>query len=472
MRYELRDQSWSAHGQVIGVAHVALRGFNAPGRYRGLSLQQKHEDSDHVGRRPPSRHPLLSWLHSLVRLAATALTVLLTLALLAPRGYSLTLQKGDAAAPLQLSALLQAPAGSRADWAALRGKVVVLEFWATWCAPCVASIPHLNELAASVDPDKVQFISIDDEPAEVVRGFIARKHMAGWIGLDSLHVTSSNYGVTQLPVAVLVDGRGKIAAITSLDKITTEVIRNLQQSGSVPSSLTSAASAAEKLTPPSKAVPSLNTPSGASAPLFSLSLEKASLGDRFKIWHFPSEELVIESATAAYLISYAFGLPEDRLVFEKPILKDNYTLRANLAGLPDAGAQPVLRTAILSGLHLQAKLVKKEADALVLRREPHSPLTGLQPSATDSNGMVGVWNGKIHLVHASIDDLAMELETELGKPVVNETGVSGSYDGEVSITKGSVEETRSYLASELGFELISARRSVDTVVITPVATLK
>ena len=64
---------------------------------------------------------------------------------------------------------MQAPAGSKADWASLKGKVVVLEFWATWCSPCVASLPHLNQLVESLDPAKFQFISIDDEDQRTYR---------------------------------------------------------------------------------------------------------------------------------------------------------------------------------------------------------------------------------------------------------------------------------------------------------------
>ena len=56
-------------------------------------------------------------------------------------------EPGEAPPAITLEEVLQAPAGARASWEALEGKVVVLEFWATWCGPCVAAIPHLNELS-------------------------------------------------------------------------------------------------------------------------------------------------------------------------------------------------------------------------------------------------------------------------------------------------------------------------------------
>ena len=94
-------------------------------------------------------------------------------------------EKGTPAPPLDTLKLLQAPLGARADWASLKGKVVVLEFWSTWCSPCVASLPHLNQLVESLDPAKFQFISIDDEDLKAVETFLTRKKMSGWVGVDT-----------------------------------------------------------------------------------------------------------------------------------------------------------------------------------------------------------------------------------------------------------------------------------------------
>lgn len=54
------------------------------------------------------------------------------------------------------------------------GKVYIIEFWATWCGPCIASMPHLAELQSNYADKGVQLISVSDEELDVVQSFLDR----------------------------------------------------------------------------------------------------------------------------------------------------------------------------------------------------------------------------------------------------------------------------------------------------------
>jgi thiol-disulfide isomerase/thioredoxin len=94
--------------------------------------------------------------------------------------------------------VLQAPDGTKTDWPSLRGKVVVLEFWATWCGACIEQIPHLNELIKSTTNANIQFIAVDDEEPAVVRKFISKIPIDGWLGLDTTKTIINVYDAETL----------------------------------------------------------------------------------------------------------------------------------------------------------------------------------------------------------------------------------------------------------------------------------
>ena len=95
-------------------------------------------------------------------------------------GHTSSLAPGTAAPEVRFTATLQGPGARDISLNGLRGQVVVLEFWATWCGPCVAEIPHLNQLADAF-AGKVQFIAIDDETSAMVRKFMTTHPMHSWI---------------------------------------------------------------------------------------------------------------------------------------------------------------------------------------------------------------------------------------------------------------------------------------------------
>lgn len=130
------------------------------------------------------------------------------------------LSVGEPAPPLTVKQLLQAPEGAKTTWPDLRGKAVVLEFWATWCAPCVEQIPHWNALAERFRDRPIQFVAVGSEDPETVSQFLEKRPMAGWIGLDPDGAVFKAYGVEGVPFTVLVDAKGVVRAITNLQDLT------------------------------------------------------------------------------------------------------------------------------------------------------------------------------------------------------------------------------------------------------------
>ncbi len=134
---------------------------------------------------------------------------------------------GAQAPPLGIEELRNAPEGASATWDHLHGKVVVLEFWATWCGPCVAEIPHLNALVAEFAGKDVVFLSITDEEPAIVERFVKHKPMMGWQGFDRDGSAFEAYQIHGIPVTVVVARDGKVAHVTHPGDLTAATIRAL-----------------------------------------------------------------------------------------------------------------------------------------------------------------------------------------------------------------------------------------------------
>ncbi len=97
------------------------------------------------------------------------------------------------------------------------GKFVFIDFWATWCPPCRAMIPHMNELQEKYG-SKAAFIGISDEPEEKVKAFKGHKdrktgemHVIEYAnGIDTSKKAKKALGIKGIPSMMIVDPNGKV----------------------------------------------------------------------------------------------------------------------------------------------------------------------------------------------------------------------------------------------------------------------
>ena len=130
--------------------------------------------------------------------------------------------RGEASAPaaaIAPGALLAASftdeEGRPASLARFPGKILVVNFWATWCAPCREEMPAFDRLQAEWGPRGVQFVGLSAEAPEVVRAFSARLPVRYplWTG-DEASILARRLGnsLAVLPFTAVIDAKGAVVA--------------------------------------------------------------------------------------------------------------------------------------------------------------------------------------------------------------------------------------------------------------------
>ena len=119
------------------------------------------------------------------------------------------LQIGASAPAFQLSDLR----GETVTLAQFKGKVVFLDFWATWCGPCRMSMPMLEKLQLE-NPNDLKLLAINlEEPRDQVRDYVARQNIRTTVLLDSEGKVGRIYGSESIPMQVIIDKKGIIRDI-------------------------------------------------------------------------------------------------------------------------------------------------------------------------------------------------------------------------------------------------------------------
>ncbi len=357
---------------------------------------------------------------------------------------------GDRAPVLAIEATLNGPADGEAEWAGLKGKATVLEFWATWCAPCVDVIPHLNELADELPADDIRFVSITDEEEGVVAPFLESIPISGVVGLDLDKSTFREYGVQSIPTTFLVDKEGVVQAVTRAHDVDREDLLDLI-AGRRPD------------------VPELQDLSE----FFDLGDEEAEAEAVFQVLVRRStrteggmsrspREIKLIAYSPEIMLRVAYQVQAGRLLVEAELPDQKYDVVVNTAGRTEL-LDPMIQQAVSAALGVEASWEERVVDAYVLRTTSGFKLKSLGPSERRSYGYRASPDS---LVATDLGGLVGSAASLLNRPVFDETGLTGRYQIDLKFDLEEDPESLVRAIEEtLGLEMVMAERPVEILIV-------
>jgi uncharacterized protein (TIGR03435 family) len=407
-------------------------------------------------------------------------------------------QVGQLAPTLKLSKWLQAPPEAALGWPT--GKVVVLEFWATTCGPCVAYIPHLNQLADEFKDKPVQFIAVTDEKESVIKRFLKKTPIKGWIGLgpDAGFGENTPYKVEAIPHTVLIDAHGRIAAIINPFVLRTETIQACldgslgAQAGGQISATNQASPRIEYYTSDGGQLPGMipaqylagikpmfqvlirPTPTNSTTASPGTNLPPAQnrrMSDQpVEIWS--ARALTAQNDTLEGAIEIVFAVKPNRVVADAKLPKDKYDFYitlppGNRQSRNQATLEAVFAQAVAATFRLTVKRETRDIEVLVLKTNATS-LEAL-PKSTNPDGKYSAFCDEAAATNQPLSALAEELEISSAKPVLDETGLTNHYDFDIKWKQkdyshpniaGMIAAVKS-----LGLELVPENKSMEVVVV-------
>lgn len=358
---------------------------------------------------------------------------------------------GDRAPELQLAAVIGGADDAGVRLADLRGKVVVLEFWTTWCGGCLASAPHWNELVEQLegtDSADFAFVSISNEKRDTVERCLERVPRKGLVVLDDDDKTFAAYDPGGVPHVVVVDREGTIAAVTHAKDLNAADLRAIArgEAHALPHKAPRPQPAKKAAAPPPTERRTVVAPA-----------EEA--GNRLMI---AEGRFVSEGLPLHIVLNRVFGLPKAQMAIELPSADEPFDITIEAPGVPRDQIEEYARSELLRELQIHPEQRLEEQDVFVLK-----PVAGAHPlSPSKATAPVHTVRGmQLHCEKQPLAQLLSHLShLSGGKLFLDETGWDGLYDYDLEIfDKASLVDA----LRAMGLEYAKDRREVSVTVLRP-----
>ena len=347
--------------------------------------------------------------------------------------------------------MLNAPVSSVTGLKDLKGKVVFLEFWATWCGPCVASIPHMNKLHEALKGQPVVFIAITDEPADTINKFLKTHEIKSWVGIDEKGSSLKAFKIHGRPDGYLIGKDGDLLARIFPAMLNEKDVRDAVAGVFEP----------KPVEWPDAESPA--RPSETGKAIFEIKISSAS-GKRGMSGS--PEKLEMRAIPFKHGIAYIWDVEDDQVIVDtQPVDSFNATLKTPPNRM-DQGRK-VLKAAIQSAFDIRIAPEQQETNIYVLSlsttQGSPKPKTGAPEAA--HMGLVSYGGGDL-IGTAEMPAIARAIWASMDRPVVDGTGLKGVYEFDLKWNYGDLAEAERAF-SEQGLILVPARRPIEFLRVTP-----
>jgi peroxiredoxin len=204
----------------------------------------------------------------------------------------------------------------------LKGKTILVEFWGTWCGPCVRSIPRVQALHDRYKGRGLKVLGISYEGLDVTKAFCEKNGYSFVVGSDPAKRVVNAFGVKHWPTSIVIDAEGKIAHVGTPYSVETAVEKALGLETDPGKLLTSALDALA-----SKDKKAIESDLGRVAGKFSLEVDLAA-------WAGASKDAAADSRPAS---AYGAASAEFAKLVDAWVAKDETRKKASLAVLASTG---------------------------------------------------------------------------------------------------------------------------------------